>query len=218
VNRGIIQAFEEGIVTSASLMVRWPAANEAAKFAIEHPNLSLGLHLDLGEWICRGDDWVPLYEVVDLENSNAVAEEVSRQVSTFHRLMGRPPTHIDSHQHVHLNEPVRTVAGNLAGEANVPLRSCTSQVRYCGDFYGQTANGSRLPDVISVDGLIGILRMLSPGLTELGCHPGLDNDLDTMYNAERCQEVRVLCDPRIRAALASEGIELRSFNGLDAVF
>lgn len=32
VNRGIIEAHEHGIVTSASLMVRWPAATEAAAY------------------------------------------------------------------------------------------------------------------------------------------------------------------------------------------
>jgi predicted glycoside hydrolase/deacetylase ChbG (UPF0249 family) len=30
INRGIIAAHEQGMVTSASLMVRWPAAHEAA--------------------------------------------------------------------------------------------------------------------------------------------------------------------------------------------
>jgi predicted glycoside hydrolase/deacetylase ChbG (UPF0249 family) len=48
VNRGIIAASEGGIVTSASLMVRWPAAAGAA-YARERPDLALGLHFDLGE-------------------------------------------------------------------------------------------------------------------------------------------------------------------------
>ena len=51
VNRGIMQAHRRGIVTSASLMVRWLAASEAAAYAREHPSLSLGLHVDLGEKI-----------------------------------------------------------------------------------------------------------------------------------------------------------------------
>ena len=48
-NRGIIAANEVGIVTSANLMVRWPAAAEAAAYARERPDLALGLHFDLGE-------------------------------------------------------------------------------------------------------------------------------------------------------------------------
>src|SRR5260370_12455273 len=75
VNRGIVQAFEEGIVTSASLMVRWPAAEPAAAYGIAHPNLSLGLHLDLGEWICPGDAWTPVYDAVPLDNPTTVAQE-----------------------------------------------------------------------------------------------------------------------------------------------
>src|SRR5207247_11145801 len=39
VNRGIIEAHERGIVTSASLMVRWPAANEATAYARRHQSL-----------------------------------------------------------------------------------------------------------------------------------------------------------------------------------
>src|SRR5260370_3831130 len=64
VNRGIIEAHERGIVTSASLMVRWPAAAEAAAYARLHPRLSVGLHLDFGEWVCRGGGWARPYQVV----------------------------------------------------------------------------------------------------------------------------------------------------------
>ena len=35
INRGVIQAHEQGLVTSASLMVRWPAAAEAAAYGRE---------------------------------------------------------------------------------------------------------------------------------------------------------------------------------------
>ena len=40
-NRGVIEAHESGIVTSASLMVLWPAAAEAAAHAGERPDLAL---------------------------------------------------------------------------------------------------------------------------------------------------------------------------------
>jgi predicted glycoside hydrolase/deacetylase ChbG (UPF0249 family) len=214
VNRGIVQAHRLGIVTSASLMVRWPAAPEAASYARKHPSLSLGLHVDLGEKVFRVGEWVPLYTVVPLQDKSAIAAEVSRQLDLFRRLMGRGPSHIDSHQHVHLREPVRTVLIEVARELGIALRHCSPHVCYRGNFYGQTAEGAPLPDVISVDGLIRILTTLAAGYTELGCHPADGDDLNTMYHRERLEELRVLCDPRVRAAIKSMGIELRSFNNL----
>src|SRR5207249_7492687 len=68
VNRGIIKAHDQGIVTSASLMVRMPAAAEAAAYAREHPSLSVGLHCDLGEWTYRDRKWEPVYEVAPLDD------------------------------------------------------------------------------------------------------------------------------------------------------
>ncbi len=55
------------------------------------------------------------------------------------------------------------------------------------------------------------LTMLPPGLTELGCHPGTGDDLDTIYRRERAEEVRTLCAPQFRTALVMMEIELRSF-------
>jgi chitin disaccharide deacetylase len=214
VNRGIVAAHRRGIVTSASLMVRWPAAAEAAAYVREHPSLSLGLHVDLGERVFRAGEWVPLYAVVPLQDMTAIAGEVSRQLDVFRRLMGRDPSHLDSHQHVHLREPVRTVIVEVARQLGIPLRHCCPSVCYRGSFYGQTAEGVPLPDVISVDGLIHILETLPAGCTELGCHPAAGCDLDTMYRHERLEELRVLCDPRVRAAITTMGIELRSFQNL----
>ncbi len=142
-------------------MVRWLAASEAAAYAREHPSLSLGLHVDLGEQILRSGEWVPLYTVVSLQDSRAMRDEISRQLEMFRRLMGRDPTHLDSHQHVHLREPVRTLLiVEMARRLDIPLRNCYPEVSYCGGFYGQTAEGTPLPDVISVDGLIRILETL----------------------------------------------------------
>jgi predicted glycoside hydrolase/deacetylase ChbG (UPF0249 family) len=214
INRGIIEAYENGIVTSASLMVRWPAAAEAAAYAREHRELSLGLHLDLCEWICRDGDWEPLYEVAPLDDGVAIAEEITRQVSTCREFIGQDPSHLDSHQHVHRAEPVRSIMVDVARQLGVPLRDCSPSIRYCGEFYGQSGNGYPYPDSISVEGLIKTLAELPTGITELGCHPGLGDDLDTMYGKERIEEVKALCDPRVRAAIIAGGIELYSFHNI----
>src|SRR5690242_18375271 len=152
VNRGIIEAHERGIVTSASLMVRWPAAEEAAAYARSHPRLGVGLHLDFAEWAIRDDQWVRLYQVCDLDNPLAVRREVERQIEQFFHLMDRPPTHVDSHQHVHQDVRVRAIVEQIARRLEVPLRHHGS-VRYCGDFYGQDEHGLPYPDGISVAGL-----------------------------------------------------------------
>jgi predicted glycoside hydrolase/deacetylase ChbG (UPF0249 family) len=212
VNQGVIEAHERGIVTSASLMVRWPAAESAAAYARAHPSLTLGIHVDLGEWAYRDGAWVPLYEVVPRNDRTRVTGEISHQLVEFRRLVGSQPTHIDSHQHVHRQEPVRSILFRMARHLGVPLRSYSRVVRYCGDFYGQTAEGSLLPELISVENLIAMLTALPGGFTELGCHPGLGNDFDTMYHTERTKEVNVLCDARVRTAIASLGIRLCSFS------
>ncbi len=120
INRGIIEAHEHGIVTSASLMTRWLAAGEAALYAQQYPKLSLGLHLDLGEWVCHGESWVPVYTVVHLQDRSALEREVYRQVEHFRYLVGKEPTHINSHQNVHLHEPLRSIALQLSGTLGVP--------------------------------------------------------------------------------------------------
>jgi predicted glycoside hydrolase/deacetylase ChbG (UPF0249 family) len=211
VNRGIIECAENGILTSTSLMVRWPAASEAAAYAKQNRKISIGLHVDLGEWVLRNGEWEPLYKVVDAEDKQAVETEITHQLAEFRRLIGRDPSHLDSHQHVHRSEPARSIMLNLAQELGIPLRECDPRIRYCGDFYGQGVVGEHLPDAITVANLQQILISLPAGVTELGCHPGYDDGLQTPYRSERAEEVRVLCDPAIRACLKALQIELRSF-------
>ncbi len=217
VNRGIIRAHEHGIVTSTSLMVRGPAAAEAAQYALQRPRLSVGLHLDLAEWVYRDGEWTPLYEVVPADDAGAVAAEVERQLNAFQRLLGRWPTHIDSHQHVHRNEPARSVVGRVAQRLAVPLRGFTPEIQYCGDFYGQTGEGEPYPEGISLEGLVKTIQNLPVGATELGCHPGQDEHLDSVYRIERLQEVRVLCDPQARTAVEARGVVLCSFADVAAL-
>ena len=143
VNQGILTAHEHGIVTSTSLMVRGPAAAGAATAAREHPRLSIGLHLDLCEWVFADETWRPAYEVVPPDDAVAVAAEVTRQLDAFQRLLGRDPTHLDSHQHVHRAEPLRSILVKEARRLGVGLRREGAEVRYCGAFYGRSNTGDR---------------------------------------------------------------------------
>ena len=214
VNRGIIEAHCRGIVTSTSLMVRWGAATEAVRLSRDCPQLGMGLHIDLGEWKFQDGNWMTLYEVVSLQNRDEVSREVTRQLDRFRELTGQNPTHLDSHQHVHREEPVRSVMIEISKQTSIPLRHFSPGISYCGAFYGQAANGTPYPEGISPSAMIRVLAELSPGVTELCCHPGLDDNLETMYCRERFDEVQTLCDESVRSAIQDLGIELCRFNDL----
>ena len=214
VNRGIIHGHECGIVTSASVMVHGQAVSMAAAYGRAHPEFSIGLHVDLSEWTYTDHRWIRLYERVQLEDRHVVAEEVSRQLSLFHRLLHKDPTHLDSHQHVHRHAIVQSILFQIAQDLNIPLRQhCT--VHYCGAFYGQTGEGVPFPDAITREGFCRILKTLPSGISEMSCHPGEGSDLKTMYSTERARELQVLCDPSVREAIHAEGIQLRSFSNID---
>jgi predicted glycoside hydrolase/deacetylase ChbG (UPF0249 family) len=214
VNQGIAVAHERGIVTSASLMVRWPAAaEEAASLAQSMPQLSLGLHVDLSEWIYRDSDWVPVYTLVGDEPPE-VARESRRQLAVFRSLVGRDPSHLDTHQHVHRGEPARSVLVDLAAEVGVPLRHFAPGIEYHGEFHGQTATGEPIPTALTIEALAAVLRSLAPGTSEVGCHPASEVDFESVYGAERLVELGVLCSAEIRSVLEVEDIRLVSFDQL----
>jgi predicted glycoside hydrolase/deacetylase ChbG (UPF0249 family) len=204
-------------VTSASLMVRFAASEEAARYARANPDLSVGLHVDLGEWSYRDDEWEPEYVVVDTTDPGAVAEELNGQMERFAELVGRTPTHLDSHQHAHREEPLRSLLLSLGRSLRIPVRHESPTVRYEGGFYGQDGRGRPMPRAIGVEHVIGLLRSLPPGITELGCHPAEGADVDSMYRHERAGELETLCDPRVRTALRLEGIRLCSFHELASI-
>ena len=216
VNRGIIEAHERGIVTSASLMVRCPAAEQAAECARMHPELSVGLHFDVQELRYRNRKWELAYRVIDTADAGAVCQEFERQLGVFKHLLARTPTHLDSHQHVHLAEPARSILRGHAEQLGVPLRNCTAAISYHGTFYGQNDEGEPFPAGISQEALVGAFRNLPLGWTEIGCHPGYTDGLDSVYSIEREEEIRVLCSVKVRTALDQSDVQLRSFRHFES--
>jgi predicted glycoside hydrolase/deacetylase ChbG (UPF0249 family) len=211
VNRGILRAHAEGIVTSASLMAFAPAAERAVAAAAGHPRLGIGLHVDLGEWnLGANGEWSARYAVVDTSDEAAVVAELERQVERFRELVGREPTHMDSHQHLHREEPVRSAMGRLAKALRVPLRH-HGRVRYCGAFYGRDGQGAPVPEAISPQRLAELVAAVPEGATELCCHPAEEAPADCGYTDERRLELAALCDPQVRRAVVHAGVQLRSF-------
>jgi predicted glycoside hydrolase/deacetylase ChbG (UPF0249 family) len=211
VNRGIIEAHEHGIVTSASLMVNRRAATEAATYARDHERLDLGLHVELRRWRVRWRPWSSARAETRLVAG--VARDVARQLDLFRRLVGRDPTHLDSHHHRHRIESLRPIFLAVARELEIPLRQFDPVIRFRGDFYGQ-ADGRPNPEAITPRALVELLESLPQGVTELCSHPGYTEGLRDWYRDERVQEVRALCDPLVSEAIDRLGITLTTFRQL----
>jgi len=203
VNRGLAEVHRRGPLTSASLMVNMPASQEGARLARDLPGLSVGLHANLTDASGR-----PLVDFGTGERCRTVLHE---QIRTFAELMGRPPTHLDSHHNLHRNPRLLPYFLEAADRYGLPLRE-HSPVRYFSRFYGQWGGETHL-EQISVQGLIGLVETeISAGVTELSCHPGCcDPQLRSSYRMEREVELRTLCHPAVRAFLSARQIRLVNF-------
>jgi len=211
VNAGIVAAHRDGIVTSASLMVMRANALEAAELASDLPRLGLGLHIDLSEWEPIDGIEQQVYERVDINDHARVADEIAGQIELFVKLVGRPPDHLDSHQHVHMEGHARSESLRLARELGIPLRGLDDQFAFCGKFYGQQRHFEAYPEGITPENLLRLIDVLAPGVTELMCHPGYAHDISSIYAREREIELATLCDPGLRSAIAERGVSLQSF-------
>src|SRR5919201_199686 len=203
INRGIVEAHHHGILTSTSLVVDMPCSEEAAWLSRALPDLGIGLHVKV-----TNEGREPAMDLTDADNCRA---ELHRQFCRFEELMGRPPTHLDSHHNVHRDARLLPHFLDLARQYGLPLRE-HSPVRYFSKFYGRWG-GETHPEQISVEGLLRLVETnVREGFTELSCHPGyVDPDFQSDYSIEREIELRTLCDPIIRTALAEQQIQLASF-------
>jgi hopanoid biosynthesis associated protein HpnK len=131
VNRGIVRAFQSGIVTSTSLLVTGSAFEDAVALARQNPELDVGLHLALvEERAVLGPDVLPTLvdETGRLPRTSAefirrailgginwleVEREIAAQIALFQET-GLQLSHIDSHQHLHMFPPVFHIVRRLA--------------------------------------------------------------------------------------------------------
>jgi predicted glycoside hydrolase/deacetylase ChbG (UPF0249 family) len=206
INRGIVMAHEQGVVTATSLMVNAPAAREAVAMAADHPALAVGMHVNFtneAERLCA------------FEDAAVARQELRRQYDHFLELVGRPPAHLDSHQHVHRLPSCVPAFEELAAETGLHLRD-RPPVTYKGGFYAQWDYGVSDPTKVSFEALTGIIgRELTEGIYEFCVHPGFfDPDFKAVYHEDREQELQTLCDPRLKDFLKDEGVRLISFQGL----
>ena len=137
INKGIIKGYQEGIITSTSIMPSAPAFEEAVELAKANPELGIGIHLTLCTCVpsvleaskvksLLGSDgnFLPSYVgfakrfYTGQVNKKELEAELRAQ---FERALsqGINITHVDSHQHTHMLPGINSLVIRLCKEYNV---------------------------------------------------------------------------------------------------
>ncbi len=125
VNRGIVEAHRNGILTAATLMANGAAFDDAVRLARENPSLDVGCHLVLVNAPSALDGGRMLPATVGellramLARRIRVYDELRAQVVKIVNA-GLCPSHLDTHKHTHLAPPVLDAVARLAREFDIP--------------------------------------------------------------------------------------------------
>ena len=230
VSAGILAAARHGIVTSTTMLVTVDIGNEWLA-RLRDSGLGVGLHVNftLGRPLTRGRSLVDGEGrfVRDARRAAAraavgdVEREVEAQIERFRRLLGRAPTHLDTHHHVGLLSPVRETVMDAARRLRTPVRSQNPEARARARTVGlRTPDhffGESGPDAYwSLARTLGHLRGLPAGVSEFMGHPGwCDPALSySRYGRQRETELIGLGTASARAAAHALGITLCHFGDL----
>jgi predicted glycoside hydrolase/deacetylase ChbG (UPF0249 family) len=234
VNAGVLRAHRDGIVTAATLMVGAPATDGAARVARSTPSLDVGVHLTLTygrpvsdpatvPTLVERDGAFPRDPAAFRGTGRADRDEALReyraQLARARDLIGRDPTHLDSHHWLHDEPALEWAIMALARETGTAVRphdgAQRDRLRAAGiptvDRYRRDFQHAGHVDVGTLE---RILADIGDGVTELGCHPG-EPDADLMrtstYAELRVAELATLIDPRVKAAAARHGVALSDY-------
>jgi predicted glycoside hydrolase/deacetylase ChbG (UPF0249 family) len=254
VNIGIVEAAAAEVVTSASMIVNLPAFADALDRAVVCPTLTLGLHLNLtvGRPLTRAPsltrhdtgEFFTLPVLVaraslGLLDSSDIARECLAQIDRMTDA-GFPPTHLDSHRHVHAHPALFSVVTRAAAsrgifQVRIPRESLRVNARdwratlkktgllICAGLSRGNVGADRAIDFVGVSlqggksfatRLFALIPQLRAGTTELMTHPGYaDASLaeHDSYTLERVTELRALTSREFRDLLARSGVTLTSF-------
>lgn len=238
VNAAVVRAYREGILRFASLMVGRPAAAEAARLARENPGLGVGLHLELCADAPEKAGLRYFFNTkaragLEGEIRRQIEALLTLGVTPTH-IDGHINTHIHPIifpllcrlAHEYAIPRVRIPSGEWEALKSYPESLSVGTAILAGTFsvmgawIRPSASGLEVPTtwgllrsgLMSVDYVLWLLRRLPPGTSELYFHPTTDGSLRAgtapTASHQSVTELETLLDPRVRAALEEEGIEL----------
>lgn len=135
VNKAIVDVFLAGNLSSTTMMVNMPGWDDALRLAKEHPKLGIGLHFNItegkalagisslttseGEFYTRSELIRRMFK--RQINREDILKEFRAQYKKFHAALGKP-THMDSHQHLHMNPFVFSALAAEWKSLDLPVR------------------------------------------------------------------------------------------------
>ena len=136
VNRGIVSAFRDGILTSTTLLANLPSFDDAVALARENPDLPVGVHLSL-LWGRPVTDPARVPTLVDgagcfgrsagrlagrCRLGRLSTEDIRTEFANQIRKVldaGLHPTHLDTHKHIHCLSRIRRALISVAAEFGI---------------------------------------------------------------------------------------------------
>ena len=238
VTRGVVHAHKHGIVTATTMMANAPDTAGAGRAARETPTLDVGVHLvfTYGRPLL-GAGRVPsllsqgglFWSVDDLmrraqPNADEAIAEGRAQYARIRDLIGREPSHIDTHHWVHdlpaLEDAVLAIAKETGAAARAHdgrqrARFRDAGIRTTDRFVREYQHTGK----IGVERLLALLESLAEdaGTIELMCHPGEPDAAllaGSSYAEERGIELDALTDPSVKDALARLNVDLVNYSSL----
>jgi predicted glycoside hydrolase/deacetylase ChbG (UPF0249 family) len=241
VNRGVLDAIENGIARSCSVMAPCPAAADALALLRERPHIPFGVHLTLVR-DTPADTWTPLSRdvptLVDRSGRLFLHAEATQllaglRIDDVRRefraqldailATGLRPTHLDFHSLADGGrDDVLDVALLLAEKHDLAVRVWLDRGRAVARNRGRPVVDHPFLDSFSLDieakaeRYAALLRSLPAGLSEWAVHPAIDHE--PSGGPVRVTDHEFLVSDRARELVDSENIVLIDYRRLQQVW
>ena len=213
INKGIIYAHKNGIVTNTSVLTERDAFEDAVSLAKENPGLKNGLHIDLDTFVDINRDVIGVASVSSFQvtkpDKQKILNSMNMQIDKFLN-SGLKLSHLDGHHHAHMHPEIFPLVAQKAKELNVP-------VRFFEWFYDDFNLAQQMKQIL-LDLNVKFCPHFINGwywgnvdedfqLAELMTHPGF-NEMWREFETAKC------CDPVLKTYLNEKHIELISFEDI----
>lgn len=239
VNVACLESVTNGVARSIEVIVPGPWFMEAVTMLKEHPEIDVGVHLDLtSEW--SGVKWGPVSkDVPSLVDENGhfhpttsqsfrmppntgflesgwkieeVERELRAQIEMAVRLLPKV-THMSAHMGTATSSPeLKALVDRLAKDYQLPIS--IPGLKRAGRFGSKVDSFERREAA-----MVELIERLKPGLWMLIEHPGLDTpEMRAIGHPgyenvaeDRYNVTKVFTSPKVKAAIERHGVELVSY-------